>query len=156
MLFNIPLSKDAEHYCQKIDDHIKEDFETKIPDYGAEAFRPIGFHFKRRGNSVRGIYREKHAKVGGNAFVSQSTHLHFAGRMVTDKNGTQRFRGFMYPQMTQLFMLVISAVFIVLFSMNIADTYLYVGLFAAIFIWAAADTVRLVSLVKKELFKFFK
>lgn len=156
MIFNIPLSKDSEHYCQKIDEHIREDFETKIPDYGAEPFKPIGFHFKRKGSSVSGIYREKHAKVGGNTFVSQSTHLHFAGRIVTDKRGTQRFCGFMYPQMTQLFMLVISVLFIALFAPNIADTYPYVGLFAVILIWTLADTVRLVSLVKSELLKFFE
>ena len=87
MFFNVPLSKSFDHYCNKIDEHIKEDFETKIPDYGAEAFNPIGFHFKRRDTSVSGIYRSKNAKNSGNAFISQSTHMHFFARMHTDKNG---------------------------------------------------------------------
>ena len=69
MFINIPLSHSVDYYCEKIDTHIKEDFETKIPDYGAEAFNPIGFHFKRRNNRISGIYRSKNAK---NAFFGKN------------------------------------------------------------------------------------
>ena len=156
MFFVIPLSRDFDYYADKIDTHIKEDFETKIPDYGAEAFNPIGFHFKRRGNSVSGIYRSKHAKVGGNAFVSQSTHMHFFGKMKEDKTGGRVLSVVLVPQMTQLFMLLISLAFIIAFSPNIADTYIYVGLFAAIFLYSLIETIRLSSLVKKQFSEFFK
>ena len=156
MFYKIPLSHDFDYYADKIDQHIKDDFETKIPDYGAEAFNPIGFHFKRRNNSISGIYRSKNAKVGGNAFVSQSTHMHFVGKMKTDKNGNNVLSFFLYPQLTQLFMLVVSLVFIIALAPNIADTYIYVGLFAAILIYSAFETIRLTALVKKEFLKFFK
>ena len=46
MLLNIPLSKNIDHYVEKIDEHIKEDFETKVPDFGADRFRHKGFEFK--------------------------------------------------------------------------------------------------------------
>ena len=156
MFYTIPLSHDFDYYCDKIDTHIKEDFETKIPDYGAEAFNPIGFHFKRNGNSISGIYRSKHAKVGGNAFVSQSTHMHFFGKMKEDKAGNRCLSFMLVPQITQLFMLVISLAFIIALSPNISDTYIYVGLFAAILIYSVIETVSLSSLVKKEFLKFFK
>ena len=156
MFYSVPLSHDFDYYADKIDQHIKDDFETKIPDYGAEAFNPIGFHFKRKENKISGIYRSKNAKVGGNAFVSQSTHMHFVGKMKTDKAGNNVLSFFLYPQLTQLFMLVISLVFIIALAPNIADTYIYVGLFAAILLYSAVETVRLTSLVKKEFSKFFE
>ena len=156
MFYKYPLSHDFDYYCEKIDNHIKEDFETKIPDYGAEAFNPIGFHFSRKGNSVKGIYRSKNAKVGGNAFVSQSTHMHFSGKMTTDKDGGHVLRVVMWPQLTQLFMIVVSTAFIIALSPNIMDTYIYVGLFAAILIYSVYETVRLAARVKKEFLKFFE
>lgn len=156
MIFSVPLSRGTDYYCKKIDDHIKEDFETKIPDYGAEAFYPIGFHFKRKGNAVSGIYRSKHAKVGGNAFVAQSTHMHFKGRMTENKRGEKVFRYILFPQITQLFMLLLSLVFIILFSMNFAHTYVYVAFFAVVFLFSLIQTVRLSILVKRKFREFFE
>lgn len=157
MLFNIPLSKDTDHYYHKIDEHIREDFETKIPDYGADAFNPIGFHFKRKNNNIRGMYRSKYVKYSGGvgSFLSPSTHMHFIGKMYKDNKGENRLRVLLYPQLTQAFMLVVSLVFIILFSRNIAETYLYVVMFSVLFLYSFIETVRLVSLIKKEFKKFF-
>ncbi len=157
MFFSIPLKHDIDHYCNKIDEHIREDFETKIPDYGADAFNPIGFHFKRKDNKVRGFYRSKYVKFtgGAGAFLSPSTHMHFIGKMTEDETGEKKLRVFVYPQLTQAFMLVISIIFVILFSRNIAETYLYVILFASLFLYSLVETVRLTSLINKEFKKFF-
>ena len=156
MLFSIPLSKNADYYCERIDEHIREDFETKIPDYGADAFNPVGFHFKRKGNRISGIYRSKYAKQTVGAFLSPSTHMHFRGEMSTEKNGEGRLRVFLYPQISQAFMLIVSLAFIIFFSRNISETYIYVVLFGVIFIYSVIETVKLVTLIKKEFKKFFK
>jgi len=156
MFINLSLSHSIEHYCEKIDNHIKEDFETKIPDYGAEAFNPIGFHFKRRGERISGIYRSKNAKMGGNAFVSQSTHMHFKGRLYTDKAGQNRLRVILWPQTSQIFFLLLTILFPILLAQNFADTYIYVIVFAVMFIYSLFETIKLFSLVKKEMKEFFK
>lgn len=156
MFFNIPLSHDFDYYCDKIDTHIKEDFETKIPDYGAEAFNPIGFHFKRKGCSISGKYRSKNAKMGGNAFISQSTHMHFSGKMVTDKKGEKRLRVFVWPQLSQIFFLVVTLLFPLLLAKNFIDTYIYVTLFMVMFLFALFETIKLYILVKKQFYEFFK
>ena len=156
MLINIPLSHDTSYYCEKIDTHIKEDFETKIPDYGAEAFNPIGFHFKRKGNSISGIYRSKNAKNAASAFVSQSTHMHFTGKMKEDKNGQLTLSLFLFPQLSQIFILAVTLIFPLLLMKNFMDTYVYVVFFAVVFLYSLAETVKLFSLVKKEFAKFFK
>lgn len=156
MLLNIPLSKNIDHYVEKIDEHIKEDFETKVPDYGAEPFRPKGFHFKRSGSAVKGIYRMKYAKAGGNAFLPASTHINFTGKLSEDSKGEGCFKVFLYPQLTQIFMMVVSLVFIIFFSRNIAETYIYVVVFAVIFLYCLLETVRHTATTIKELKNFFK
>lgn len=156
MLLNIHLSKQIDHYIGKIDDHIKEDFETKVPDYGAEPFRPKGFHFKRSDRAVKGIYRMKYAKMGGNAFLPASTHINFTGKLTEDSKGEGTFKVFLYPQLTQIFMMVVSLVFIIFFSRNIAETYIYVVLFAIIFLYSVIETVRYTAITVKELKSFFK
>ncbi len=156
MLLNIPLSKHIDHYVEKIDDHIKEDFETKVPDYGAEPFRPKGFHFKRSDRSVKGIYRMKYAKMGGNAFLPSSTHINFTGKLVEGSSGEGAFKVFLYPQLTQIFMMVVSLIFIIFFSRNIAETYVYVVIFAVIFLYSLIETVTYTATTIKELKSFFK
>lgn len=156
MLLNIPLSKHIDHYIEKIDEHIKEDFETKVPDYGAEPFRPKGFHFKRSDRAVKGIYRMKYAKMGGNAFLPASTHINFTGKLSEDSKGEGRFKVFLYPQLTQIFMMVVSLIFIIFFSRNIAETYVYVVIFTIIFLYCLLETVRHTAITIRELKKFFK
>ncbi len=158
MFFNIPLSHGLDYYCNKVDTHIKEDFETAIPDYGAAPFNPIGFHFKRNGNSVNGFFRSKGPKTQGgpNMMFSPSTHMHFRGRLTTDKNGENVYKVFIYPQLSQIFMLILSFVFSIVFSVNIAKTYVYVAVFAVVFLWTLADVISLTSRVKKEFIKFLK
>lgn len=152
----IPLSHDTDYYCEKIDEHIKEDFETKIPDYGAEAFNPIGFHFKRKNNRISGIYRSKNAKNAANAFISQSTHMHFAGKMKEDTKGNRVLSVFLYPQLSQIFILIVTLVFPLLLMKNFIDTYIYVLFFAVVFLYSLGETIKLSLLVKKEFMKFFE
>ena len=156
MIFNIPLKHDYDYYCDKVDTHIKEDFETAIPDYGAEPFNPLGFHFKRDGNNIRGFYRSKGPKSTGgpNMMVSPSTHMHFRGKLTTNKNGEKVYRVFVYPQLTQIFMFLLTFVFTIAFSMNFEKTYIYVGVFLVVFLWTLADTISLTGRVKKEFVKF--
>ena len=158
MIFNIPLKRDFDYYCEKVDTHIKEDFETAIPDYGAEPFNPIGFHFKRDGYNINGFFRSKGPKSTGgpNMMVSPSTHMHFRGKLTKDKKGENVYRVFIYPQLTQIFMLLLTFVFTIAFSMNFEKTYIYVGVFLVVFLWTLADTVSLTGRVKKEFIQFLK
>jgi len=155
MFFSIPLSHSSDYYCDKIDQHIKEDFETKIPDYGAEAFNPIGFHFERKENKIKGIYRSKYAKNGGNAFLPQSTHMHFRASIAPDKNGELKLKVFMFPQFSQIFFLIVSLAFALLLVKNFVNTYIYVTLFAVMILFSLSETVKLTVLVNKEFKKFF-
>ncbi|MBQ2730061.1 MAG: hypothetical protein IJF69_04740 [Clostridia bacterium] len=156
MFFNIPLSREIDYYYEKIDEHIKEDFETKIPDYGADAFNPVGFHFKRKGNRISGIYRVKYARQTVGSFLSPSTHMHFKGEMTEGRKGEGKLKVLLYPQLSQAFMLIVSLVFVIFFSRNIAEAYLCVVLFSVILIYSVIETVRIVALIKKEFKKFFK
>ena len=156
MILNLSLSKNIEYYIDKVDEHIKEDFETKVPDYGADPFRPKGFHFKRSGRTVKGIYRMKYAKMGGNAFLPASTHINFSGKLSEGASGEGVFKVFLYPQLTQIFMMVVSLIFVFFFSRNIAETYIYVVIFATIFLYSIIETIRHTATTIKELKSFFK
>jgi DNA-binding transcriptional ArsR family regulator len=114
-------------------------------------------HFvKRDGNNINGFYRSKGPKSTGgpNMMVSPSTHMHFRGKLTTNKNGEKVYRVFVYPQLTQIFMLLLTFVFSIAFSMNFEKTYIYVGVFLVVFLWTLADTISLTGRVKKEFVKF--
>ena len=156
MFYTIPLSHDFDYYADKIDQHIKEDFETKVPDYGEEAFKPLGFHFNRKGNTVKGIYRSKYSKLGVNALLPQSTHMNFVAKLSVNKKGENTLSVFWYPQLSQIFMILVSLAFPLLLVKNFMKAYIYVIFFTIMFLFSLGETIKLSVKMKKEFKEFFK
>ncbi len=159
MIFRVPLSQNFDYYFGKVDKHIDEDFEYKLPDYGKRPFHPHGFHFKRKGKTVRGIYRSRYIKgadsITLHSLFPSSTHMCFVGRMVTDKKGNNSLLVFVYPQLIQLFILIASFVLTAFLVKSFFKTHIYVIFFALVFIYTFIETVIFSIHVKEQFMSFF-
>jgi len=159
MIFRVPLSRDFDYYFGKVDKHINEDFEYKLPDYGKRPFRPRGFHFARKGNWITGIYRLRFLrgadKIIEGSLFSSSTHMRYIARMKTDKNGQNTLWVFVYPQLVQSFLLVTSALISISLVKGFFKTYIFVIFFALMFIYTLIEIVKQSIYVKSEFVKFF-
>ena len=76
--------------------------------------------------------------------------------MKEDREGKSILSVFLYPQLSQVFILLVTLIFPLLLMKNFIDTYIYVLFFAVVFIYSLAETVKLSLLVKKEFIKFFE
>ncbi len=162
MIFNIKLNCTADRLCSEIDNYIREDCEYVLPAYGAFRTYPKGFHFRRKGKRIFGIYRKSvlDGTTPAVRYLPRSSHTNFRARVVTKKNGKAYLRGFCYPQYYQIFLAILLLSLGILFSLGGAMRALvFVTFFLSAFLLIFLDGMRnCFSTARKlsELVKRFK
>lgn len=159
MIFNIKLNCTSDDLCREIDNYIREDCEYTLPAYGSFKIYPKGFHLRRNGRKISGLYRK--SVLDGNSpavrYMPRSVHTNFRAKIVSKSNGQTYLRGFCYPQYYQIFLILLLLTLGILFSLgDITRTMIIVTIFLSAFLLVFLDSMKNCISTARKLSEFVK
>ncbi|MBE6714043.1 MAG: hypothetical protein E7575_01995 [Ruminococcaceae bacterium] len=159
MIFNIKLNCTEEELCTYIDRFIRDDCEYELPAYGSFKSYPKGFHFRRKGKRIRGLYRK--SSLDGTTLAKRympiSNHTNFYARIVRKKGKASYLRGFCYPQYYLIFLAALLFTLGILFSLgDISRTMPIVTGFLCAFLFIFLEIMNSCISTSRLLIKFIR